>query len=90
MKKKKTVAIFGSGLFCLFLAGELEKKAYPTTVFCQEADLAQFLAAGADFLPSEDFAAQLADLQGMDLQFELGCDIIPAGFHSQIPGCGSS
>ena len=31
-KKKKTAAILGSGLFPLFLAGELEKKAYPVTV----------------------------------------------------------
>lgn len=83
MKKKKTVAIFGSGLFCLFLAGELEKKAYPTTIFCQEADLTEFLAAEADFLPSEDFAAQLADLQGMDLQFEFGCNIDAAFFEQQ-------
>ena len=31
--KKQSVAIFGSGLFTLFLAGELEKKAYPNTDF---------------------------------------------------------
>lgn len=83
MKKKKTVAIFGSGLFCLFLSGELEKKAYPVTVFCQEADLDQFLAAETDFLSREDFAAQLADLQGMDLQFEFGCNIDKAFFEQQ-------
>lgn len=83
MKKKKTVAIFGSGLFCLFLSGELEKKAYPVTVFCQEADLEQFLAAETDFLSREDFAAQLADLQGMDLQFEFGCNIDKAFFEQQ-------
>lgn len=84
MKKKKTVAIFGSGLFCLFLSGELEKKAYPVTVFCQEADLEQFLAAETDFLSREDFAAQLADLQGMDLQFEFGCNIDKAFFEQQL------
>ena len=50
MKKKKTVALFGSGLFCLFLAGELERKAYPITVFCEEADLESFLAAETGFL----------------------------------------
>lgn len=83
MKKKKTVAIFGSDLFCLFLSGELEKKAYPVTVFCQEADLEQFLAAETDFLSREDFAAQLADLQGMDLQFEFGCNIDKAFFEQQ-------
>lgn len=75
MKKKKTAAIFGSGLFCLFLAGELEKKAYPVTVFCQEADMAQFLAAETAFLDREEFAAQLIDLQAMDLQFQFGCKI---------------
>ncbi|MBR5668128.1 MAG: hypothetical protein IKX15_00790, partial [Spirochaetales bacterium] len=42
-KKKKTVAILGSGLFPLFLAGELEKKAYPITVFCEQEDLPSFL-----------------------------------------------
>lgn len=83
MKKKKTVAIFGSGLFCLFLSGELEKKAYPVTVFCQEADLERFLAAETDFLSREEFAAQLADLQGMDLQFEFGCNIDKAFFEQQ-------
>lgn len=83
MKKKKTVAIFGSGLFCLFLAGELEKKAYPVTVFCQEADMEQFLAAETGFLSSEDFAAQLADLQEMDLQFEFGCNIDKTFFDGQ-------
>lgn len=83
MKKKKTVAIFGSGLFCLFLSGELEKKAYPVTVFCQEADMERFLAAETDFLSREEFAAQLADLQGMDLQFEFGCNIDKAFFEQQ-------
>ena len=83
MKKKKTVAIFGSGLFCLFLSGELEKKAYPVTVFCQEADMERFLAAETDFLSREEFAAQLSDLRGMDLQFEFGCNIDKAFFEQQ-------
>ena len=39
MRKKKKAAIFGSGLFVLFLAGELERKMYPATVYCQEEDL---------------------------------------------------
>jgi len=43
-KKKKTVVVFGSGLFCSFLAGELEKKTYPLTVFCEEKDLFGFLS----------------------------------------------
>lgn len=83
MKKKKTVAIFGSGLFCLFLAGELEKKAYPVTVFCPEADMEQFLAAETGFLSREEFAAELVNLQGMDLQFAFGCDMDKAFFDQQ-------
>ena len=83
MKKKKTVAIFGSGLFCLFLAGELEKKAYPVTVFCQEADMEQFLAAETGFLSREEFASELSDLQGMDLQFAFGCNVDKAFFEQQ-------
>jgi NADPH-dependent glutamate synthase beta subunit-like oxidoreductase len=34
-KKKKTAALFGSGLFMTFLAGELAKKAYPLTVYAR-------------------------------------------------------
>lgn len=83
MKKKKTVAIFGSGLFCLFLAGELEKKAYPVTVFCREADMERFLAAETGFLSGEEFKAELAVLQGMDLRFEFGRDIDGAFIEQQ-------
>lgn len=38
IRKKKKAVIFGSGLFPLFLAGELEKKMYPATIYCQEKD----------------------------------------------------
>ncbi len=67
MKKKKTVALFGSGRFALFLAGELHKKAYPLTVFCAEADAAAFLNAAADGVP--------ADLREIDLRLLLEMDI---------------
>lgn len=69
MKKKKTVAIFGSGLFCLFLAGELHKKAYPVTVFCPEADKASFLARETGFADAREQEASLADLNAMDIRF---------------------
>ena len=46
-KKKKTAAILGSGLFPLFLAGELEKKAYPVTVFCEQENPEEFLRCAA-------------------------------------------
>ena len=86
MKKKKSVALFGSGLFCLFLAGELEKKAYPITVFCEEADLESFLAAETAFLSPEAFAAELSRLGGMDIQFAFGCKLDRDFFLDQRPG----
>ena len=86
MKKKRTVALFGSGLFCLFLAGELEKKAYPITVFCEEADLRSFLAAETGFLSTEAFAAELSRLSGMDIQFEFGCTLSRDFFLEKRPG----
>ena len=75
MKKRKSVAILGSGLFPLLLAGELEKKAYPLTVFCEQADLASFLRSAAGFLNEEDFALELKRLRGKDIQFVFACAI---------------
>ena len=74
-KKKKTVAILGSGLFPLFLAGELEKKAYPLTVFCQQEDLEAFLRCETAFLDGEAFALELKRLKSKDIQFEFNCTI---------------
>ena len=68
-KKKKTVAVLGSGLFPLFLAGELEKKAYPITVFCEQEDLEQFLRCETEFLDEEAFQMELQRLRGKDIQF---------------------
>ena len=75
MKKKKTVAVFGSGLFPLFLAGELQKKAYPVTVYCREENLEQFFDVETDFLSPEGREASLAALKGMDIQFRFGFDL---------------
>lgn len=69
MKKKKTVAICGSGLFALFLAGELAKKNYPLAVYCAEADCAEWLAAETAGLSDETRAQTLAELEKMDVQF---------------------
>ena len=79
-QKKKTVAIFGSGLFSLFLAGEVEKKAYPLTVFCEEPDLESFLRRETGFLPEDAFQLELKRLKGKDIQFEFGCTIDSAFF----------
>ena len=68
--KRKTVAIFGSGLFVLFLAGELEKKAYPLRVFCEQESLEAFLRAAAPFLDEEAFSLELKRLRRKEIQFE--------------------
>ena len=75
MKKKKTAAIFGSGLFVLFLAGELQKKAYPVTVFCKEDDLAAFFDAEIGFISPEGREASLTALKGMDIKFRFATDL---------------
>ena len=69
-KKRKTVAVLGADLFTLLLAGELEKKAYPITVFCAEADHESYLRACAPHLPDAAFAPELKRLKGKDIQFE--------------------
>ncbi|MBR1456091.1 MAG: 4Fe-4S dicluster domain-containing protein [Oscillospiraceae bacterium] len=82
-KKRKTTAIFGSGLFALFLAGELEKKAYPVTVFCEEPDLESFLHCETAFLDEEAFELEARRLQGKDIQFVFGCELSPDFFAEQ-------
>ena len=81
--KRQTVAIFGSGLFPLFLAGELEKKAYPLTVFCEQADLAGFLRTAAPFLDEEAFALELKRLKRKEIQFVFDCAIDRAFFEQR-------
>ncbi|MCR5843200.1 MAG: 4Fe-4S dicluster domain-containing protein [Oscillospiraceae bacterium] len=74
-KKRKSTAVLGSGLFALFLAGELEKKAYPVTVFCEQDSCEGWLRVSAPFLGDEAFAAELKRLKGKDIQFEFNCQI---------------
>ncbi len=73
MRKKKTAVIFGSGLFPLFLAGELEKKMYPTTVYCEESDYRSYISAAAAWMSDSDCAIEAKRLQSMDLQFVFSC-----------------
>lgn len=75
MCKKTKAAIFGSGLFPLMLAGELEKKAYPLTVFCAEKNAEEFLRTAAGFLCESDFAAELKRLNEKEIRFEFCCDL---------------
>ncbi len=84
-KKKKTVAVLGSGLFPLFLAGELEKKAYPITVFCEQEDLERFLRCETGFLDEEAFQMELQRLRGKDIQFSFSSKI-DAGFLEEKRG----
>ena len=83
MKKKKTVAIFGAGLFALLLAGELEKKAYPLTVFCEQEDLESFLRCETDFLDDTAFALERERLRGKDIDFVFSCTIDRAFFEEK-------
>ena len=75
MRKKKRAAIFGSGLFPLFLAGELEKKMYPTTIYCKEEDYESYIAAAAGHLLESDRSNEAKRLKSMDLSFEFGCSL---------------
>ena len=74
-RKKKSTALFGSGLFALFLAGEIEKKAYPLTVFCEQPDLESFLRCEADFLDADALRAELKRLRGKEIEFVFDCRI---------------
>lgn len=75
MRKKKRAVIFGSGLFPLFLAGELEKKMYPTTIYCKEEDYESYIAAAAGHLLESDRSNEAKRLKSMDLSFEFGCSL---------------
>jgi len=82
-KKKKSAAIFGSSLFCAFLAGELSKKAYPLTVYCAEADAAAFLGRGTGMLPAAEVAADVETLKAMGIDFRFGTTLTPALFEAE-------
>ena len=75
MWKKTKVAIFGSGLFCLLLAGELEKKSYPLTIYCEEADIKSYLSSEVDFLTEDELNSELERLKRKDIKFIFSCNI---------------
>lgn len=83
MQKKTRTAIFGSGLFCLMLAGELEKKSYPVTVFCDEADIEEFFSVETEFLCKEDFTLELKRLKEKDITFSFSCGLSPDFFREK-------
>ena len=69
-KKTKKAAVFGVDLFSLFLAGELAKKMYPVTVYCDYPDREALLNAVA---PNA-----AGDLARLDIQFEWNADPVRA------------
>lgn len=74
-KKTKKCVVFGIDLFSLFLAGELAKKMYPVTVYCQYADATAMVDACVPQLPEEVRQATVTALGKMDVQFEWNADI---------------
>ena len=81
--KRQKTAVFGSGLFALLLAGELEKKAYPVTVFCEEADPEAYLRRAAPFLDKTAFALELRRLKSKEIRFECSCRLDAAFYEQQ-------
>ena len=77
-KKKKTTALFGSGLFITFLAGELAKKAYPVTVFCTEKNHLEFIKKELDNLSESILDADAESLESMDISFVFETDPVKA------------
>ncbi len=84
-RKRKSTAVLGADLFVLMLAGELEKKAYPVKVFCEQDSCESFLRSCAPFLDGESFQTELKRLRGKDIQFEFNCRI-DAAFFEEING----
>lgn len=68
MKKKKTVAIFGQDLFSLFLAGEIEKKMYPLTVYTEAADIENYALSCSG-------TRDLERIKKLDIDFVFSCCI---------------
>lgn len=86
VRKKKKAAVFGSGLFALLLAGELEKKGYPVTAICGEANEEEYLRAAAGFLREDDFYTELKRLRGKDIAFEFNAEMTRELFEEKRGG----
>lgn len=82
-KKKKTAAVFGSGLFTAFFIGEMARKAYPLTVYSEfDAPLA-FLAAAAPFADAEGVEKDALELQKAGINFIKTTSLTPEFFAAQ-------
>lgn len=69
MQKKKTAAIFGSGLFTAFYMGEMARKMYPLTVYSAYDNAADFLAAAAPFASPEAVSRDSQTLAAQNITF---------------------
>ena len=86
-QKKKTVAILGSGLFPLFLAGELAKKNYPLSVYCEEQNLPDFFIKGINHLKGDHLEKDLEKLEAMDITFHFSSKLDPSLFYMLKDQC---
>ncbi len=77
-KKTRKAVIFGADLFSLFLAGELAKKMYPVTVYCDACDHTALIKACVSNLPTQVQEAVEADLKKIDIKFEWNADPVSA------------
>lgn len=78
MKKKKSVAIVGSGMFVLFLVGELAKKNYPLSVYCSKNDINEWLSVGTASVSADTVQHTLETLNKMEVQFHFKEQLQPA------------
>lgn len=85
MKKKKTVAMIGSGLFMLLLLGEVAKKNYPLDVYCCESDKEAWLRVGADFANNTVLEKTMKLLDKMEVTFHFE-SVLSANLVQEVQG----
>ena len=85
LKKKKSAAVLGSGLFTLFLTGELARKAYPVTVYCQQPDLDTLIRQETGFVEEKSLLQDLIRLEKLDVTYHFSC-IFTADLLSDLRG----
>ena len=80
-KKTKKAAVFGGDLFTLFLAGELAKKMYPVTMYCECGSCEELVRKCAGDLPEEALAVTAKTLARMEIDFQWNTD--PAAAYAE-------
>ncbi|MCI1822092.1 pyridine nucleotide-disulfide oxidoreductase/dicluster-binding protein [Megasphaera sueciensis] len=69
MKKKKSVAIFGEGLFVAFFIGEMARKMYPVTVYSKYDNMYDMLKTAVPFADEEGVAEDAAVIKHTNITF---------------------